>query len=240
MSMRAVSAIPGVLVDPVGCLERAATRPEPWWIGLTLAAGSIAVGLATLPRQIAALARALPMTGTPVLDIQTQALRTGLLHLIMADRAVPSPSVLAAAILLVLAAEPVLMLARDRRPAIWAVVLLGLAPLLVERVGELAMTYLASGGTLDTAGDVIELPHRFVTGPRAFWTAADAPLWIEILDARANLVSLWCLALWSIGLGRLAAHRFEMWHLALPAACLAAGGMVTWALGPVVLPMLLR
>lgn len=238
--MKVMSPLAAVLVDPIRSIDRVASAPRPGRIGLWLGVWTGALGVATLPRQIAALARSLPATGSAVLDAQTDVLRMGLLRLMVVDRLVPSPSLLAAALLLVLAAEPVLMLARDRRRAIWAVVLLGLAPLLVERVGELAISYAMSGGSVTTPGAAIELPHRFVTGLRALWGGAEMPRWVEIADARANLVSLWCMALWAVGLARLAECRLEPWHVALPAACVLAGGVATWVLGPVVVPILLH
>jgi hypothetical protein len=131
------------------------------------------------------------------------------------------------------------MLARQRQPAIWAVVLLGLAPLLVQRVGELAITYVAAIAD-PVAGDAVTAPHRFVTGPLLLWRGeGPAPGWLELLSRRVNLIVLWCLALWSLGMQQLDGGRWQLWHAALPAACLAAAGLLTWMLWPIVLPLVL-
>ncbi|MGD2136506.1 MAG: hypothetical protein PVF27_10110, partial [Gemmatimonadales bacterium] len=111
------------LVDPSAALRRAVEAPHPWRVAVWLGGLALALGLATLPRQLPALAEAMPPLGDPRLDAQTAALRDALTRLLLADRLVPSPSVLLAALLLVLAAEPVLMLARERRTAIVTVVL---------------------------------------------------------------------------------------------------------------------
>ena len=234
--MRSLAA---VLVDPRGGMRTVAERPRPWALVVSLGAFLVALGLATLPRQLALLDRTMGATGDPLLDAQTELLRSGVLRLIVADRLVASPTLLVAALFLALAAEPVLMLARQRQPAIWAVVLLGLAPLLVQRVGELAITYVAAIAD-PVAGDAVTAPHRFVTGPLLLWRGeGPAPGWLELLSRRVNLIVLWCLVLWSLGMQQLDGGRWQLWHAALPAACLAAAGLLTWMLWPIVLPLVL-
>jgi len=234
-----VRSLAAVLVDPRGGMRTVAERPRPWALVVSLGAFLVALGLATLPRQLALLDRTMGATGDPLLDAQTELLRSGVLRLIVADRLVASPTLLVAALFLALAAEPVLMLARQRQPAIWAVVLLGLAPLLVQRVGELAITYVAAIAD-PVAGDAVTAPHRFVTGPLLLWRGeGPAPGWLELLSRRANLIVLWCLVLWSLGMQQLDGGRWQLWHAALPAACLAAAGLLTWMLWPIVLPLVL-
>jgi len=234
-----VRSLAAVLVDPRGGMRTVAERPRPWALVVSLGAFLVALGLATLPRQLALLDRTMGATGDPLLDAQTELLRSGVLRLIVADRLVASPTLLVAALFLALAAEPVLMLARQRQPAIWAVVLLGLAPLLVQRVGELAITYVAAIAD-PVAGDAVTAPHRFVTGPLLLWRGeGPAPGWLELLSRRVNLIVLWCLALWSLGMQQLDGGRWQLWHAALPAACLAAAGLLTWMLWPIVLPLVL-
>lgn len=228
------------LVDPGAALRRAVREPRPWRWALWLGGAAVVLGLTTVPRQLSALADAMPLFGDTVLDAQTVAFRRGLTRLIVADRLVPAPTLLVAAAFVFLAAEPVLMLARDRRAAILTVVIAGMAPLLVGRVGELLTTLVTPAAALDSLGAAVELPHRFVTGPKLFTLGREAPAWLEVLDARVNLVSLWCVALWAGGLRRLSGHRLESWHLALPLVCLAGAGVVTWVLGPLVVQMLLR
>ena len=228
-----------VLVDPRGAMRGVAERPSPWALIVALASGLVALGLATLPRQLALLDRTMGATGDPLLDAQTELLRSGVLRLIVADRLVASPTLIVAALFLALAAEPVLMLAREQRPAIWAIVLLGLAPLVVQRVGELAITYVAAIAD-PVAGDAITAPHRFVTGPLLLWRGeGPAPGWLELLSRRVNLIALWCLVLWSLGMRQLDGGRWQLWHAALPATCVAAAGLLTWMLGPIVLALVL-
>ncbi len=230
-----------VLVDPVAAFRAAASRPAPWPTLAMLATATAAFGLATLPRQLSLLGRGLPVTGDALIDAQHEALREMVTRLIVIDRLVPQPTVIVAAILMLLAAEPVLMLARDRRRAIVAVAVLGLTPLVLERIGELAITYVLSPASQATPGGAMMIPHRFVTGPAVFWRGPDSvPPWLEILDARVNLVSLGCVALWSVGLHQLEGKKWEPWHLALPLACLIGAGLATWALTPVVIPILIQ
>jgi hypothetical protein len=230
-----------VLVDPVAAFRAAASRPAPGLTLAALAATTTVLGLATLPRQLMLLGRGLPFTGDALIDAQHEALRHMVTRLIVIDRLVPQPAVIVAAILVLLAAEPVLMLARDRRKAVLAVVVLGLAPLVLDRIGELAISYLLSPTSQATPGWAMTIPHRFVTGPVVFWRGAEsAPQWLEILDARVNLVSLGCVALWSVGLRQLDGKKWESWHVLLPSACLVGAGLITWALTPLVIPVLIQ
>jgi hypothetical protein len=228
------------LIDPPEAMRRAALGPRPVRTAAALASTVTALGVATLPRQVAILNRVLAATGDPQSDLHHEALRSGLLRLIVADRLVPAPALLLAAVLLVAVAEPVLMLARDRRPAIVQIALLGLAPLAVDRLGELAMTYLVPLAGQVTAGDAVLAPHRFRTGPLLlWWSPGPAPAWLELLEPRANLIVLWAVALWSIGLRTLAGRALETWHVALPLACVLGAGVVTWILGPLIVPAIL-
>jgi hypothetical protein len=230
-----------VLVDPVEAFRAAVSRPAPGLTLTALAAATTTIGLATLPRQLSVLGRGLPFTGDALIDGQHEALREMVTRLIVIDRLVPQPTVIVAAILVLLTAEPVLMLARDHRRAILAVVVLGLVPLVLERAGELAISYLLSPDSQATPGWAMTIPHRFVTGPALFWRDAGAvPQWLEILDARINLVSLGCVALWSVGLRQLDGKKWEPWHVFLPLGCLMGAGLATWALTPVVIPVLMQ
>lgn len=228
------------LADPPEAMRRAALDPRPLRTAAALAGAALVLGLATLPRQVAILNRVLAPTGDPAGDMYHEALRAGLLRLIVADRLIPSPALLLAGVLLVAMAEPVLMLARDRRKAIVQVAVLGLATLVVDRVGELSITYLLPLASQVTAGDAVLAPHRFRTGPLLLWRAASpAPAWLELLEPRANLIVLWTVVLWSLGLRELEGRRLSGWHVALPLACVLGGGVVTWILGPLVVPAIL-
>ncbi len=229
-----------ILVDPLGTVESVVRRPHFAGTLLTATTLLVAFGAATLPRQLSVLYLALAPTGVSAVDAHYAAMQDGLTRLMIADRLVPSPTLLLAATVLVLIAEPVLAMARGRRETLLTLVVLGLAPLLVQQVGELVMTYGANVGPDPTPGSAIELANRFDTGPMLLWTSeARAPAWIEILDARVNLVSLWCVALWGLGLKVLDGGRFQVWHIGLPVVSLAVGGIVTWISGPMVLSAVL-
>jgi hypothetical protein len=203
--------------------------------------GGAALGAATLPRQLHELSRALAPAGDPLRDAQHAMMWSGLLRFVLVDRLVPPPTLLLAAILLVLVAEPVLALPRDRRPALWSVAVLGLAPILVQRIGEAVITYLPMEGVVPVPGQVLNLPHQLVTGPLLLWPQSTAPPWLHILDARLNLISIWSLALWTWGLRCLDGRRLEAWHVGVPLATLVGAGLLSWMFTqPVVLLILGR
>ena len=133
------------------------------------------------------------------------------------DRLVPMPAVLVAAGLLVLATEPVLLLAGQRRRELLVVIVLGMAPLLVQRVGELVITWaLDTGGGL-SPGAIVRLPHRFASGAVLLWRGSGyPPPLVELLETRVNVFSLWAVGLWAFGLSRLDRCP-RSWHLAPPA-----------------------
>jgi hypothetical protein len=227
-----------VVVSPVGAMRQASTEP-----GLRLAAAVLLVavsllGSVTLPRQLQLLGRTLAPTGNPARDGHHAALSAGLNRYILFDRLVPPPTILLAAGLVIIAARPMLALAGDRGSRIQPAILLGLVPLLFQRIGEAAVTYVGSRG-VTVPGLVIMLPRQFVTGPALLWASAEVPFWIEALSARLNLVSLWSLALWSLALRQLDGQPFCSWHWLLPASCLATAALTTWWLEPMVLTMIL-
>ncbi len=234
--------LPGaVLVHPWDACRRAIETGAPIRIAAAILAVAVALGAATLPRQIAILDRTLVVLGDAALDAQREVLRAGVVRLMVVDRMVPAPTLLVAAVLLLIAAEPVLMLARDRRPGLVAVIALGLAPLILQRVGELLVTYLVHPAAHVTAGDAIMAPHRFTTGPTLFWAREGVvPGWAELLETRLNLASVWCVGLWSVGLKATDGRPWAPWHVALPAACLLGAGVLTWAVGPMAIQIVLR
>jgi len=238
---RDARSLVSVLIDPRGTIRLAIDRPSPVWVAVLLLGAAALLGLGTLPRQLALLETALPIPPEPMLAAQQEMLRDGLTRLILLDRLFPQPAVLVGAGLLVLLAEPVLMLARDRRAALVAVAIVGVAPLLVDRFGQLVLCMLVPAHEVASPAEAIRLPHRFVTGPLALWRApSPAPSWLELLNARVNLISLWCVALWVVGIRELSGGKWAVWQLTLPVASLAAAGVVTWAVAPWVLSMLLR
>lgn len=118
-------------------------------------------------------------------------------------------------------------------------VLLGLAPMVVQRVGELAVTYLAAvGGTVP--GEAIALPQRFTTGPLLVWRPPEeAARWIVSVNQRINLVSLWSVVIWSAGLRVLDQRRLAAWHVGLPLVGLGLAALCTWWLSPLAAGLLL-
>lgn len=242
--IRGVPAVWGrmgrVLVEPRAAIQDALAEPRPWITAVALALPLVALGLATLPRQLSLLDAAFALTGDAQADFTARMMREGLTRLIVADRLVPSPTLLAAAFLTVIVAEPVLMLARERRAQLWSVVLLALTPLVLARIGELALTWLTSYQAGAPPGEIILLPHRFRTGPAIFWNNGTPPSWLERLDGTVNLVTLWTAALWAAALRILDGRtRFALWHVGLPLACLAGGAAVTWLLAPLALALVL-
>lgn len=228
-----------VLVDPRRAVEEAMGRPRPLVVALGVLTITALLGAATLPRQLDLLFAALAPTGDLARDLHHAAMEAGLTRIIVVDRLVPPPTLLVAALVLGLAAEPVLSLAEDRRRAVWTVVLLGLAPLMVQRIGELAVAYLSAVGSPPRAGDAVGVAHRFTTGPLLFWWTDSPPRWLVSVNQRFNLITMWGIVIWTVGLKELDGRRLASWHVALPAACLAVAALATWWLSPVVSALLL-
>jgi hypothetical protein len=205
----------------------------------SLAAVIVAIGCATLPRQLSLLARALAPSGQALRDAHHASMEAGLVRLVVLDRLVPPPTALIAALMIVIVVEPALALADGDRARIRRAIALGLVPLAVQRMGELALTYLAPVASPLSPGFVVTLPQQFATGPAILWAAGDAPPWIEALSARINLVTLWSVGIWTTGLRELDGQPLALWHVGLPAACLVTAGLVTWWLGPLVLSLVL-
>ena len=231
-------SLPAALADPVGAARRAGDRPAPARTAAGLLALVVALGAGTLPRQLALLRHSLEPTGRLLVDVHHRALAAGLTRLILFDRLVPPPTVLLAGVLLALAAEPMLSFAQDHRFRVRAVMVLGLAPLLVQRAGELAVAYLLTAPPHPTPGLAVVLPQQFATGPALFWSGV-APAWLEALSARINVMTLWSVGVWAAGLRELDGGRLRAWHVALPVFCLAGAGFITWSLGPSVLALIL-
>ncbi len=198
------------------------------------------MGAACLPRQLELLAQALGPTGDVDVDARYTAMRSGLTRMMVADRLVPSPIVMMAGIFLVVIGQPVLQAPRSERGVLWAVAAVGLAPLVIEQGGELAVTWLSRAGPNPTPGFALNLPHRFESGIFLLWRSDTAPpLWLEVIDARVNLITLGSVALWTAGLHKLAGTPFRVWQLAVPLASLGLAGAVTWLCGPTVLSLVL-
>lgn len=230
-----------VLLDPVGTIAAVLRRPQPVAGAVALGAAVVALGVAMLPKQLGLLDLVLAPTGDALTDVGNAMLQRGLTRLIVVDRIAPPPALFLAGVLLGVAAEPVLALSRERRVAIWAVVVLGLAPVAIDRLGELVVAYLTPASASLPPGAIVTLPRRFATGPLLAWRGPEPPPgWLVLLDAHVNLVVAWTVALWSIGLRRLdGTSRWAIWHVGLPVACVAGAALVSWAAGPLLVSLVL-
>ena len=239
LRMAPVKRIAAVLVDPSANVERTLDDSDFLGLATALFALALVLGAAGLPGQLSVLTQSLAPVGQAVLDSHREAMHAGLTRIIVVDRLILSPTLLLAGALIVVASDPILALPEDGRVRLWAVVMLGLAPLLVQQVGELALTYLAVPAQ-PTPGQAVNLPSRFVTGPLLLWSREEAaPLWLEIINSRLNLVSLWCVTLWATGLRALDGGRLRSWHITVPLTGLAMAGVITWVLAPVFVSALL-
>ncbi len=235
------SVLWSIMVNPGRAMRDAADRPCAASVGVTLFVAAALLGVATLPRQLTVLEQVLS-TRDPMAQLHYDAMQSGLIRLISIDRVVAQPSLIFAAVLVVLIADPLLSLAADRKRALVSVAVLGLAPILVHQIGELAVTYLVHLGSHPTLGDAVRLPHGFSTGAkllRSATTPAPAPRWLEIFDSRANLITLWSVVLWSIGLRAVEGSRFRPVHIAIPLAALVCAGTLTWLSGPAAISLVL-
>jgi hypothetical protein len=199
---------------------------------LLLCAG---LGAAALPRLLALLAASLVVSGPPLLALHTEALHTGLARYVAADRLLPPPAYVAAGLLLGTFAGPVLATRGVAARAVCGVLVLGAAPLLVQRAGELAVVWLSSGTDLAT-GDIAGLPARFNVGVAGFLAAGGVATSgaASVVAEALNGIGLWVVALWGWGLARLAdgatpRGRTPHWPF-VAAAAAYAGGYALYAL----------
>ncbi|HXV85348.1 MAG TPA: hypothetical protein VD793_01555 [Gemmatimonadales bacterium] len=229
MIVATVRALGAALARPGAACRAIAERPQPLALAAALLLAVTAVGAATLPRQLGLLDAALAPGGNMLRDLQHAAMRAGLMRIVVVDRLVPPPTLVLAALFLVLACDPMLAAAQDRRRTLWAVAVLGLAPLMVHRAGELAVTYLAAPPAPLVPGFPIAVPQRFATGALLFWWGEDpVPPWLLAVNARLNLISGWSVVIWATGLKRLDRGPATAWHVGLPVTCVLLAGLVTY------------
>lgn len=232
-------AVVGALIDPVHAIRQASGVPV-LVLAAVLAVAVMALGGVAIPRQLALLSDLVPHTGDPVVVSLARRMHSAIVRLVVVDRLLPPLTFALAAGILCALAAPVLSLSQDDNRQLVVLAILGLAPLLVLRLSEAVLVWLVPAGSVATLGDTVTLPQRFVTGPKLLWRGEGVPpAWLETLDARLNLFSLWCAALWAAGLRFLDGGRLALWHVILPAAAFLLAGLVTWALGPLVLPVVL-
>lgn len=226
------------LLDPVEVLGKAVREPAPWFTLGSVVFWAGVMGALCLPRQLELLELGLSAGGGPLAELKNQLMGPGLRRLILFDRLLPPPTLVLAAVLLAAAADPVLALSQERRRALWAVGFIGLAPMLLQRLGELAVTYWVSS-VEGSVAEAMTLPRRFSTGISLFWLGEKPPAWVTSFSQRINLVALWSVGLWGLGLYQLRGRGYVAWQLSLPLAALAIATLITWWLNPTVIPLIL-
>jgi hypothetical protein len=170
--------------------------------GLLLLAGIL--GAASLPRLLALLAATLAPGGTPLGAAHTDALRAGLTRYVVADRLLPPPPLVIAALMVGLVAAPVLAERRVAGRAVCGVLAVGAAPLVVQRLGELLVVWATPGDGL-VAGDVVGLAARFNVGLAGLLAAAGLTPGgtLSVVAEAVNATGIWVVLLWGWGLARL-------------------------------------
>lgn len=214
---------PGTAMDVAG-------SRHPVLAAAALALLVSALGAAALPRLLGLLAASLDPGGSGGLARHASALHAGLARFLVADRVAPPLPFVAAALLVAAVAVPALGSRRVAARAVVGVLVAGAAPLLIQRVGELAVVWLAPGAGLAT-GEITVLPERFNVGVAAILSAAGVSPGgaLSVVAEAANGVGAWVVALWGWGLARLdrgaagGAARMPRWPFVLAAGAYAAG-----------------
>ena len=196
--------------------------------GLLLLAG--ALGAASLPRLLALLTATLAPGGLPPAAEHTDALREGLIRYLVADRLLPPPALVIAALMVGLVSAPVLAERHVAVRAVCGVIVVGASPLVVQRVGELLVVWTTPGDGL-VAGDVAGLAGRFNVGLAGILSAVGiAPGGaLSVVAEAANGIGLWVVALWGWGLARLdrdasrGRTSWGIWPFALAALAYGTG-----------------
>lgn len=222
---------PGAAMDAAG-----ARHPVRALFGL--AALLAALGAAGLPRLRGLLRASLDPGGSAPLVRHFAVLHAGLARYLVADRLAPPLPLVAAALLAAAVAVPALAPRGVAARAVLGVLVAGAAPLLVQRLGELAVVWLTPATGLAT-GEVVTLPVRFNVGAAGILAAAGVPVGgaLSVAAEAANGIGLWVVGLWGWGLARLAgaagrAARRPRWPYALALAAYGAGYAVHAGLFP--------
>jgi hypothetical protein len=225
---------PGTALD-----EARSCRPA--WAVAGLVVLTAALGVAGLPRLLALLGASLAPAGNPVVDAHLAALHRGLARYLVADRLLLPPPYLIGGLLLAAVAAPVLAGRGIGLRAIAGALVVGAAPLLIQRLGELGAVVVAPGGAL-AAGDVARLPARFNVGLAGALALAGVTStgWLSVVAEAANAVGVWVFVLWGWGLARLdrgasvasTPDPAPRWPFVLAAAAYGAGYAVYGALFP--------
>jgi hypothetical protein len=231
------------VVSPGAALDEAGVRSGSLAVvGVVLPLA--ALGALCLPRLLDLLGVTLAPGGNALLDAHLGVMRSALARLVITDRVLPPLPYVIAALIVAAAAAPALAGRGVRARKLWAVLAVGAAPLLVQRVGELAVVWLTPDDGL-VAGDVARLPARFnvgVAGVLGLAGVTATGAWSVVAEA-ANVVGLWVVVVWGWGLAHLdrsaaAAARgaaLPAWPFWLAGAAYAAGYALYAALFPVYL-----
>jgi len=231
------------IMSPDAAMDEVRLRAEPL-VPASVVLLVAALGALCLPRLLDLLGTALAPSGRALLDAHLGVMRAALTRLMVADRVLPPLPYVIAALIVAAIATPALAGRGVRGGTVMAVLAAGAAPLLVQRLGELAVVWLAPGDGL-VAGDVARLPERFnvgVAGALALAGVTAPGAWSVVAEA-ANVVGLWVIALWGWGLASLdrsasaAAQGAALpaWPFLLAGAAYAAGYALYAALFPVYL-----
>jgi hypothetical protein len=190
-------AAPGAAMDVAGSRHAVVALA-----GLLLLAG--ALGAASLPRLLALLAATLAPGGSPLGAAHSDALREGLTRYVVADRLLPPPPLVIAALVVGLVSAPVLSTRGVAARAVCGVLAVGAAPLVIQRLGELLVVWVTPGDGL-VAGDVIGLAARFNVGLGGLLGAAGVTpgVTLGVAAEAANAIGIWVVVLWGWGLARL-------------------------------------
>jgi len=183
-----------------------------------------ALGAASLPRLLALLTATLS-GGTAAAAAHGDVLRAGLARYLVADRLLPPLPLVLAAAMVALAATPLLAGRGVAGRAVCGVLAVGAAPLVIQRLGELAVVLVTPAAGL-VPGDVAVLAGRFNVGAAgvaaaAGWAPAGA---LGVAAEAVNATGLWVVGLWGWGLARLAhdasraGARLPAWPFALAVA----------------------
>ncbi|HTT68299.1 MAG TPA: hypothetical protein VMF70_09745 [Gemmatimonadales bacterium] len=161
-----------------------------------------ALGAASLPRLLALLGETLG--GGAAAAAHADALRAGLARYLVADRLLPPVPIALAATLVAMVATPALAGRRVAGRAVCGVLAVGAAPLVVQRLGELAVVWATPAAGL-VPGDVAALAARFNVGAAGLLAAVgQSPAGaLSVAAEAANAIGLWVVALWGWGLARL-------------------------------------
>ncbi len=228
------------VMHPSGALLETRAGSEALVI-LSLLALVAMLGALGLPRLLSLLAGSLAPGRTPLLDAHAAVLHAGLARYVVADRLLPPLPYLFAAALAAVAAAPLLAERGVRAATVACVLAAGAAPLLLQRLGELAVVWLTPADAL-ASGEIVGLPTRFNVGVAGVLAAAGVtPAGaLGVAAEAANAVGVWVTALWGLGIaglarGEAAAARgaaLPVWPFALTAAAYAAGWAVYAKLFP--------